>query len=164
MWRDCGLRIGCAADHFKMRIFESWAFSSSALLLARLKLEESIRLTKVGALILTELISGPALASEVVVGRWCDQMIPNMPQYNYTIEIVIAPDGSILIRNNFADGSTSQGMLNELGSNLFADPDSPSGDKYRIVPSSGELQLLDEDGFIRTAQRLENTPREGECR
>jgi len=87
-----------------------------------------------------------------------------MPQYSRTIEIAIAPDGSAIVRNNFADGSANQGMLSELGGDLYAVPDSPNGDKYRIVPSSGELQLLDNDGLIRTARRLENTPRQGECR
>jgi hypothetical protein len=45
----------------------------------------------------------------------------------------------------------------------FAVVDSPSGDVYRIVANTGELQLLDSDGLIRTATKLENEPQPDEC-
>lgn len=38
-----------------------------------------------------------------------------------------------------------------------------SGDRYRVVPADGNLQLLHNDGLIRVATRLENKPQPGEC-
>jgi hypothetical protein len=46
---------------------------------------------------------------------------------------------------------------------MFEIVDSPSGDRYRIVPASGDLQLIDNDGLIRVARRLENRPVPREC-
>ncbi len=118
----------------------------------------------VTVVVLAALIAAPAMPAEITIGRWCDRMLPNMPQYNRTIEIVIFERHSPIARNSFADGSTYEQMLEELGGDLYAVSDSPSRDKYRVVASSGDLQLLDEDGIIRSARRLENTPLDGECR
>ena len=46
---------------------------------------------------------------------------------------------------------------------VFLVVDSPSGDGYRIVPNSGNLQIFDDDGIIREAARLENIPQPGDC-
>ncbi|MGR9076303.1 hypothetical protein ACU8M5_08970 [Rhizobium leguminosarum] len=118
----------------------------------------------VSGLVLAALIASPAMPAEITIGRWCDRMLPSTPQYNRIIEIVISEAHTPIARNSFADGSTSEQMLEELGDDLYGVSDSPSGDRYRLVASSGDLQLLDEDGVIRTAHRLENTPRDGECR
>lgn len=120
--------------------------------------------TKATALVLAALGAAPAMSAEITIGRWCDRMLPNMPQQNRTIEIVISESHSAVARNSFADGSMNEQMLEELGGDLYAVSDSPSGDRYRVVASSGDLQLLDVDGIIRTARRLEITPRDGECR
>ncbi|ANL28656.1 hypothetical protein AMC90_CH02857 [Rhizobium phaseoli] len=114
--------------------------------------------------VLADLIAAPAMPAEITIGRWCDRMLPSIPEYNRMIEIVISEANTPIARNSFADGSTNEQMLEELGGDLYAVSDSPSGDRYRVVASSGDLQLLDEDGVIRTARRLENTPRDGECR
>ena len=104
-----------------------------------------------------------AAGSETTIGRWCDRMIPNLPEYNRTMAIVITNDGKVMLKSKFSDGSSSINELREIMGNIYEQIGSDHGDKYRIVPSSGELQLLDEDGLIRVAGRLENTPQSKEC-
>ncbi|MBB4193035.1 hypothetical protein GGE45_001620 [Rhizobium aethiopicum] len=108
-------------------------------------------------LVAAALIAAPAMPAEITIGRWCDRMLPNLPRYNRTIEIVIFEAHTPIGRNSFADGSTNEQMLEELGGDFYAvsESPSPSGDRYRVVASSGDLQLLDEDGIVRTARRLE---------
>ena len=106
--------------------------------------------------------AGPVQA-ETTIGRWCDKQIPTMPQYNGIMEIVITDDGAIELRTRYGDGSNAVSVLNEQPGGIYAAVGSGSGDKYRVVPSDGNLQLLDNDGLIRIATRLENTPQSGEC-
>ena len=107
-------------------------------------------------------ISGVAHA-ETIIGRWCDKMLPTMPQYNGIMEIVITDDGSIELRTRYGDGSSVISKLEEQRDGFYADIESTHGDKFRIIPADGNLQLLDNDGLIRVAVRLENTPQPGEC-
>lgn len=115
----------------------------------------------VAALILT--LATELARSETTIGRWCDRMIPNLPEYNRTIGIVIADDGKVLLTSNLRDGSSSVNELREMSGGIYEVIGSSTGDKYRIVPSTGNLQLLDDDGLIRVANRLENTPHANEC-
>lgn len=103
-----------------------------------------------------------SLASEVTIGRWCDVLIPG-GTLTQLIEFIITTDGSITFRRTFSDGSGGTSDLEELGNETYAEVDASFGEKYRIVAASGDLQLLDDDGLIRTARRLENSPRAGEC-
>jgi hypothetical protein len=103
-------------------------------------------------------------SDDVVIGRWCDRMVPGMPRMNAVLEIKISELEGVIIDSSFQDGSSLRRVLEERGNEIYADPDSASGDRYRIVSSTGDLQLLDDDGLIRTARRLENVPRAGECR
>ena len=121
---------------------------------------------------LTALLAvGPASADEKilpegsyhVLGRWCDEMLPNNPSYNSVIEIRLFHDGSVGERSEFGDGSSLDRRLTDAGKGLFKIVGSGSGDMHRIVPNNGELQLLDDDGYIRTAKRLENVPQPGDC-
>lgn len=116
------------------------------------------------AIILAGVIGSNPASAETVIGRWCDKQIPTMPQYNNVMTIYVSGLGRVMMRSNYNDGSSSVHELREMGGGVYAHIDSRSGDKYRIVGSSGELQLLDNDGIIRTASRLENTPQRGECR
>ena len=102
-------------------------------------------------------------AADTTIGRWCDRMIPNNPKYNRTMAIVITNDGNVELRSNFNDGSSSTNELREAPGGIYEKTGSRFGDKYRIVPSTGYLQLLDNDGLVRTAIRLENTPQRNEC-
>ncbi|WP_294924186.1 hypothetical protein [uncultured Paracoccus sp.] len=109
------------------------------------------------------LASSIGMASEVTIGRWCDAFAPSV-NITQTIEFVTSSNKSLTIRRSFSDGSGSETVLEELGNETYAEADASFGEKYRIVPSTGDLQLLDDDGLIRTAKRLENAPQEGECR
>ena len=90
-------------------------------------------------------------------------MIPNLSKYNQTMAIVIANDGKVMLKSNFNDGSSSINELREAAGSIYEKIGSRSGDKYRIDQSTENLQLLDEDGLIRVATRLENTPQRNEC-
>lgn len=100
-------------------------------------------------------------ASEITIGRWCDTLFPGMVGI---LELNIGDGGAIFLSRAFSDGSGSTNQMEELGNDVYAEPDSAWGEKYRIVPSTGELQLIDDDGLIRTARRLENQSYDGECR
>lgn len=102
-------------------------------------------------------------ASELTIGRWCDVLVRSM-DLTQIIEFSLMSDGSIVSRSFFSDGSSREAHLEELGNETYAEIDASFGEKFRIVPSSGDLQLIDDDGLISTARRLENTPRDGECR
>ena len=117
--------------------------------------------TLVAAFVLVFAVSGTA--DDSVIGRWCDRMIPNMPKYNRTMDIVVADDGRVLLRARFGDGSSSVNELREAAGGIYEKVGSVTGDKYRVVPNTGNLQLLDQDGLIRIAARLESTPQRGEC-
>ena len=104
-----------------------------------------------------------AAGSETTIGRWCDRMLPNLSKHNQTMAIVIANDGKVVLKSNFNDGSSSINELRETAGSIYEKIGSNFGDKYRVVPSTGNLQLLDKDGLIRVATRLENTPQRNEC-
>lgn len=101
--------------------------------------------------------------SETIVGRWCDKMIPTMPQFNNTMTIVLNDMRDTVLKRNFADGSSKIDTLHELPNGIYEKSNSAQGDKYKIKPNNGDLQLLDNDGLIRIAKRLENTQKSGEC-
>ena len=85
-----------------------------------------------------------------------------MPQYNSVLRIVVAGDGYAEIRIRYADGSRTVMKLKKEGGNIYAAIGSSTGDKYRIEPD-GSLHLLDNDGLVRVATRLADTPERGEC-
>ena len=101
--------------------------------------------------------------SSRVVGRWCDEMTPAMPSMNSVLAIVLTRDGIYLMQAEFGDGSSAQYRLEQRSGSIFEKTGSSFGDKYRITKSTGNLQLLDNDGPIRTAKRLDNTPISAEC-
>ena len=104
-----------------------------------------------------------SVADESIIGRWCDRMIPNMPKYNRTMTIVVADEDRVWLRSEFGDGSSSVNELRETRGGVYEKIESAAGDKYRIVSNTGDLQLLDQDGLIRVAARLENIPQTNEC-
>ncbi len=112
------------------------------------------------ALLLTVVMT-PARA-ETSIGRWCDEAMPSMPQYNSILEIVVADNGVTELRVRNGDGSRTVTTLEELGFGIYAAIGSSTGDKYRVEPD-GNLALLNYKGFARLASRLGNTPKRGEC-
>lgn len=100
---------------------------------------------------------------ELLVGRWCDKQVPSMPIYNGILEIVSTEPGVIELRRRYGDGSSGTSTLTQSVEGIYAVANSTSGDRYRIVSSSGSLELLDDEGLIRVATRLSDKSREGEC-
>ena len=70
----------------------------------------------------------------------------------------------VALRSKFNDGSSTVHELREVVGGIYVKIGSHTGDKYRIVPNTGDLQLLDDDGLIRMATRLENSSQINECR
>ncbi|QIB65345.1 hypothetical protein [Kineobactrum salinum] len=101
--------------------------------------------------------------AETTVGRWCDRTVSSMPQFNRVMTIVLTQDAHVELSSEFNDGSSSVLELQELPGNMYALANSQSGERYRIISADGSLQLLDADGLVRTATRLENSPQTGEC-
>ncbi len=105
--------------------------------------------------------------ADTVIGRWCDSPVPNLPKYNRITTISINSQGEAKAHSKFNDGSSRKHKLKETSGpkgTFYVRIDSISGDRYRISPLNGELQLLDKDGLIRVAKRLENKPQAGECK
>lgn len=102
-------------------------------------------------------------AAETTVGRWCDRLLPNMPDMDSEITISITAAGQPEVVSRFGDGSSLRQPLVEQGGSTYLVKDSASGDRFRIIASTGELQILDKDGLISVARRLENKPRVGDC-
>lgn len=101
--------------------------------------------------------------ADTLVGRWCDTMIPGQPKFIQLIVIAVTDKGTTEMRSKFGDGSSGTFRLKEKSGNIFEMVGSGSGDKFRVVPGNGDLQLLDNEGLIRTARRLEAKPRVGDC-
>ena len=100
---------------------------------------------------------------ETVIGRWCDRALPGRPDFNMVRSIIAGSDGTVIMRIQANDGSDWVDPLREARGGVFHKEDSPTGDSYRIVQNTGDLQLIDDAGLIRVAERLENVPTRGEC-
>lgn len=111
---------------------------------------------------LTLLVCITTVGAETTVGRWCDRWSAAYKSHRI-MTLTIRDDGHIVLLSKFGDGSSSLDEIRERPNGIFEKVGSPFGDKYRIVPSDGNLQLLDRDGLIRVARRFENTARHGEC-
>ncbi len=101
--------------------------------------------------------------AETIIGRWCDRPLASMPELNSIKEIVLTDDGDIELRSRYGDGSSGVEKLAEKSGQLYVALNNAHGEKFRIVPADGNLQLLDDDGVFRVATRLENKPQPGEC-
>ena len=108
------------------------------------------------------LLAWTTASAETTIGRWCDRWGPTLKSHRI-MTIAISDDGAIMLTSKFGDGSSLVEKLRERPNGILEKIGSPYGDKYRIVPSDGNLQLLDREGLIRVAARLENTARHGEC-
>ncbi len=107
----------------------------------------------------------PSLNAEErhVFGRWCDSILPGTNKFNRVITITLSKKGAPQAEVEYFDGSVGNEQLTDFGNGMFRIDGRDSGDKYRIVPNNGELQMLDNDGFIRAARRLETSPQSGDC-
>ena len=112
------------------------------------------------AFLVTAIIS--SANAETSIGRWCDEAIPTLPQYNSILEIVISDGGAIELRTRNGDGTRTVTALSELGGGIYAATGSSTGEKYRVEPD-GSLALLNYEGFARLAIRLGDAPKRGDC-
>src|SRR4051794_16366388 len=78
-------------------------------------------------------------AKELTLGRWCYRAPGSGAT---TIAIVALDDGSVSAQLRYGDGSTNQQALDEKGHGIYAVRESPSSDYYRLVLSTGNLQLV----------------------
>lgn len=109
-------------------------------------------------------LSSPAAEAETL-GRWCDQPVPNaaMAAGKDAVITIFIEDGLARATFEFADGSVWTPELVERGKGAFDVVGSPSGDGYRVNSMTGDLDLVDDIGFIRSAFRLGIEPNDGEC-
>jgi hypothetical protein len=106
-------------------------------------------------------ITVSAMASEITIGRWCDRPLPSMLSLDRVLSIQVKEDGTAVAHSRFGDGSEFDQPLAEVSGDVYQVENSRSGDLYRVVPSTGDLQIIDDDGLIGVARRLENEPRAG---
>jgi hypothetical protein len=109
------------------------------------------------------MASAASSSAETLIGRWCDHLIPNNVSYNAVITILLGKNGTIRAEEQFSDGSLLNRELREEDDGVFAVIDSEDHDVFRIVPSTGHLQLLDSEGLIRTASRLAGDFKPADC-
>ena len=100
--------------------------------------------------------------ADTTIGRWCDRWSSAYKSHR-VMTITIRDDGGIVLSTKFGDGSSRSTPLRERPNGILEKVGSPHWDAYRIIPSDGNLQMLDQDGLIRVGRRLENTARSGEC-
>lgn len=107
--------------------------------------------------------AGTALVqpSVQVIGRWCDKLVPTMPATWSIYTIRRHPGGNVDLHLSAGDGSEGTFELVEEGIGNFRRADNT--DRFRIIESSGDLEVSDANGFIGGARRLENRPQSGEC-
>ena len=120
---------------------------------------------RLSILLLIVIVASPAggALADPILGRWCDRMLPAMPEHNREITIEIRALSDAVAISRFADGGHLEQRLVEKSRNLYWVEESPHGDGYRFVPSTGELQLIDKYGLISTAKRLGDKPTPGDC-
>jgi hypothetical protein len=100
---------------------------------------------------------------ELFLGRWCDKQVPNIPAYNGVLEIAVSESGAVELRRYYGDKSSGTSSLTQSDNGTYWVDGSSSGDSFRIVQSSGDLQLLDNEGLIRVASRISDSPQSREC-
>ncbi len=112
---------------------------------------------------IVSVVALPASAADITLGRWCDKVNAFIPQADRVLTILIKDNGAVVAHSLFRDGSSGERALIEQRGDIFRVEDSPNGDSYRIVASTGDLQIFDRDGLIRSATRLENIVQQGDC-
>ena len=112
---------------------------------------------------LAAMVFAQTAAAETVLGRWCDHRVPSMPQYNGVIELVSTDAGVLQAHYRFADGSELTEQIRKKSKTTYEVIESATQDQYRVVPGTGDLQLIDQDGIIRTAKRLRSSHEAASC-
>ena len=116
----------------------------------------------VHALVIIFFLPFTAYAEEVV-GTWCDQAVPTMPELDHVLEIVKTDEGKIELRMELQDESLTTIELHQISSGQFQRTDIASKDTFRIITISGNLQLSDVYGPIRQAFKLDSQETKEAC-
>ena len=90
-------------------------------------------------------------------------MLLNVPAMYGVLTHRANDNGTVELLSEYYDGSKGLKKLEERGGNIFYVPGDRFGQRYRLVTRTGNLQLIDNDGLIRTAKRLGNSPQPNEC-
>ena len=76
-----------------------------------------------------------------------------MPKHNQTMAIVITDGAKVMLKSSFGDRSSSTNELREASGDIYEKIGIRHGDKYRIVSSTGKMQLLNNAGLVRERRR-----------
>ena len=112
---------------------------------------------------LAAMVFAQTAAAETSLGLWCDHRAPSMPQYNGIIELVSTDAGVLQARFRFADGSEVTQQVRKKSKTTYEVINSTWREQYRVVPRTGDLELIDQDGIIRTAKRLRSSRETASC-
>ncbi|MCK5040987.1 MAG: hypothetical protein KAR62_01775 [Sphingomonadales bacterium] len=93
-------------------------------------------------------ISTHASAS-TVLGNWCWTMIPNDETTNIDFSIIVNEQNKtyLLIGKEDTEGA----LLRSIGRGIYEKVGDILEEKFRIVPNTGSLELIDNYGLIGTA-------------
>ena len=99
-------------------------------------------------------------ATPTTLGRWCDEWFPG---FRAEITIQSFDDGRLQALLTFSDGGTEVQNLVESANLVFFVEDSEYSDRYRILPTTGELEVIDVEGIISIARPMSSNPRADDC-
>ena len=113
------------------------------------------------AFIASLVLIAPTYASSSApetLGKWCDR-VGNIRMY---IVILKRSEADQFAERIFTDGSSDILPLSAVGPNRFVQVDSDIGDGYHIS-ATGDLELFDDEGHIRTASSLPEGATASDC-
>jgi len=93
--------------------------------------------------------------------RWCDTMIPLMPELDPIIEFEEKSKGHFVVTASHPDGSAGEQVLTISG--VIWDTQNDHGEYYKITKRGG-LEIYDDQGIIRTIPKVTGLGKPGDCR
>lgn len=125
-----------------------------------MSLDSTSRLLWIGAIAACGLAAGCSSSSTTTLGRWCDEWFEG---FRSIIIIEEHGDGRFQALLTFPDGDTEEKELVESANLVFLVEDSEHGDRYRIVPTTGALEVLNIDGLVSTARPMSPGAEDDDC-
>jgi hypothetical protein len=104
----------------------------------------------------------PAFASSTV-GRWCDMPVLNITDLDNVITIYQLDDETFSMTTEFPSGESFDSQLEQSSEGRFNKVDTSTGDYFHVQQSTGHLVISDNQGYIRTATRLESDQDVRDC-
>ena len=90
-------------------------------------------------------------------------MLPGDPDVDRIVTIAADGGGQVVATVRYHRSPEATRVLSRAPSGVCRNVDSTFGDRYRIVPHAGDLQLRDNARPMRPATRLDDTLARGEC-